>query len=149
MYLPPNVMYHMRHYMGLYRLDVNFTGWSCPAKRDTSPFGPTEEVSHGGKQGGDPPEYREQIVEFVRTNRSPGSLEREFEPSEQSIRNWVNQGNLEEEHRSDGLTTEARIELLRLKREKKRLRMEREFQKRAAAWIARESDSISSGGRRS
>ncbi len=77
--------------MGPYRLDVNFTGWSRPAKRDTSPFGPTEEVSHGGKQGGgDPPEYREQIVEFVRANCSPRSLEREFEPSEQSIRNWVN-----------------------------------------------------------
>ena len=43
----------------------------------------------------------------------------------------------------------ARLELLRLKREVKRLRMERDILKKAAAWFARESDSIPSGGTRS
>ena len=90
-----------------------------------------------------PPEYKEQMVELVRAGRSPGSLAREFEPTEQTIRNWVKQADLDEGRRSDGLTTEARVELLRLKRENKRLRMERDIPKRAAAWFARESGSIS------
>lgn len=63
-----------------------------------------------------PPEYREQMVELVRSGRSARSLAREFDPSEQTIRNWVKQADLDEGRRSDGLTTEARLELRRLKR---------------------------------
>ncbi len=48
--------------------------------------------------------------------------------------------------RSDGLTTVEREELRRLKREVKQLRMEREILKKAAAWFARESDSIPDRG---
>ena len=83
----------------------------------------------GRGRGRYPPEYKEQIVELVRAGRSPGSLAREFEPSEQTIRNWVKRADLDEGRRSDGLTTEARLELLRLKREVKRLRMERDILK--------------------
>ena len=43
-----------------------------------------------------PPEYREQIVELVRGGRRARSLAREFEPSEQTIRNWVKQADLDE-----------------------------------------------------
>ena len=103
----------------------------------------------GSSRGRYPPEYKERMVELVRSGRSPGSLAREFEPSEQTIRNWVKQADLDEGRRSDGLTTEARRELLRLKRENKRLREERDILKRAAAWFARESGSISRGGIRS
>ena len=94
----------------------------------------------GRGRGRYPPEYKEQIVELVRAGRSPGSLAREFEPSEQTIRNWVKQADLDEGRRRDGLTTEARLKLLRLKREVKRLRMERDILKKAAAWFARESE---------
>ena len=89
------------------------------------------------------------MVELVRAGRTPGSLAREFEPSEQTIRNWVRQADLDEGLRSDGLTTEAREEMRRLKREVKRLRMERDILKKAAAWFARESGSIPGGGMRS
>ena len=75
------------------------------------------------------PEYRERMVELVRAGRTPGSLAREFEPSEQTIRNWVRQADLDEGLRSDGLTTEARKEMRELKREVKRLRMERDILK--------------------
>ena len=102
-----------------------------------------------GAGGGGPPEYREWTVELVRAGRSPGSLAREFEPSEQTIRNWVRQAELDEGLRSDGLTTEARKELPDLKREVKRLRTERDILKKAAAWFARESGSIPGGGMRS
>ena len=88
-------------------------------------------------------------TKLVRAGRSPGSLAREVEPSEQTIRNWVRQADLDEGLRSDGLTTEAREELRELKRENKRLRTERDILKKAAAWFARESGSIPSGGIRS
>ena len=61
----------------------------------------------GRGRGRYPPEYKEQIVELVRSGRSPGSLAREFEPSEQTIRNWVKRADLDEGRRSDGLTTEG------------------------------------------
>ena len=103
----------------------------------------------GRRRGRYPPEYKERIVEPVRAGRSPGSLAREFEPSQQTIRNWVKQADLDEGRRSDGLTTEARKEMRELKREVKRLRMERDILKKAAAWFARESGSIPGGGMRS
>ena len=49
-----------------------------------------------GSRGRYAPEYKEQIVGLVRSGRSPGSLSREFEPSEQTIRNWVKQADLDE-----------------------------------------------------
>ena len=103
----------------------------------------------GRRKGRYPPEYKERVVELVRAGRSPGSVAREFEPSEQTIRNWVGQADLDEGLRSDGLTTEARKEMRELKRDVKRLRMERDILKKAAAWFARESGSIPSGGMRS
>ena len=89
-----------------------------------------------------PPEYKREIVELVRSGRSPEELAREFEPSAGAIRNWVRQADLDEGRRNDGLTTDEREELRRLKRENRQLRMEREILKKAAAWFARESGSI-------
>ena len=103
----------------------------------------------GRRRGRYPPEYKERIVELVRAGRSPRSVAREFEPSEQTVRNWVKQAGLDEGRRSDGLTTEARKEMQRLRRDVKRLRTERDILKKAAAWFARESGSIPGGGMRS
>ena len=103
----------------------------------------------GRRRGRYPPEYKERIVELVRAGRSPRSVAREFEPSEQTIWNWVKQADLDQGRRSDGLTTEARKEMQRLRRDVKRLRTERDIVKKAAAWFARESGSIPGGGMRS
>jgi len=89
-----------------------------------------------------PPEYRQQIIDLVRAGHSPEKLAREFEPTSQTIRNWVKQADLDEGRRHDGLTTAEREELTRLRRENKRLRTEREILAKAAAWFARETDSI-------
>ncbi|WP_425154956.1 transposase [Candidatus Palauibacter sp.] len=112
-------------------------------------IGPTREVYRGGKSGAVSAGVPERLVELARAGRSPGSLAREFEPSEQTIRNWVRQAELDEGARSDGLTTEARRKMSRLQRENKRLRMERDILKKAAAWFAQESGSIPGGGTRS
>jgi transposase len=92
-----------------------------------------------------PREYRQRIIELVRGGRSPSSSAREFEPTEQCIRNWVRQADRDEGRRSDGLTTDERTELQRLKRENATLREEREILKKAAAWFARETGSIPPG----
>ena len=89
-----------------------------------------------------PPEFRQQMVELVKSGRTPNELAREYEPSAGSIRNWVAQHERDGGQRSDGLSTDERLELRRLQRENKQLRTERDILKRAAAWFARESDSI-------
>jgi len=88
-----------------------------------------------------PPEFKRELVELVRSGRSADSLSREFEPSAQTIRNWVKQADLDEGRREDGLTTVEREELRRLRRENRQLRLEREILKKAAAWFAKEADS--------
>ncbi len=89
-----------------------------------------------------PEEFRRRMVELVRSGRQLEELAREFEPSAQSIRNWVCQADLDEGRRSDGLTSEEREELGRLRREVTRLRQEREILAKAAAWFARETGSV-------
>jgi len=88
------------------------------------------------------PEFREQMIELVQAGRSPEELAKEFEPSAQTIRNWLKQVGVDEGTRFDGLTSEEREELRRLRRENKQLKVEREILKKAAAWFARESGSI-------
>ncbi len=93
-----------------------------------------------------PPEFKKELVELARSGRSPESLAKEFEPSAQTIRNWVKQADLDEGRRADGLTTVEREELGRLRRENRTLRMEREILKKAAVWFAKEADSTPKRG---
>jgi transposase len=85
------------------------------------------------------------MVELVRAGRSPEELSREFEPTAQAIRNWVHQAEVDAGLRSDGLTSEEKAELVRLKRENRQLREERDILAKAAAWFARETGSIPQG----
>jgi len=82
------------------------------------------------------------MVELVRAGRTPKELAKEFEPAEQSIANWLRQADRDEGLRRDGMTTAEREELSRLRRENRQLRQEREILAKAAAWFARETDSI-------
>ena len=87
-----------------------------------------------------PAEFRAEMVRLVRAGRTPGELSREFEPSDQTIRNWVNQADVDEGRR-EGLTTAEREELRRLRRENRILREEKEILAKAAAWFAEETGS--------
>jgi transposase len=90
------------------------------------------------------PEYRGGMVELVRAGRSPDDLAKEFEPTAPSIRNWVAQAERDAGRRLDGLTSEERQELGRLRRENRVLREEREILANAAAWFATETGSVPS-----
>jgi transposase len=86
------------------------------------------------------------MVELVRAGRTAEELSREFEPSAQSIRNWVQQADRDEGRRQDGLTSPEREELGRLRRENRQLKLEREILAKAAAWFARETGSVPDKG---
>ena len=93
-----------------------------------------------------PPEFRRQIIELVRAGRTANELAREFEPTAQSIHNWVVQADRDDGLRSDGVTSTEREELTRLRRENRQLKLERDILSKAAAWFARETDVIPSKG---
>ncbi len=90
-----------------------------------------------------PAEFREQIVALARAGRSVEDLAREFEPCSATIHGWVKQAERDSGRRSDGLTSEERDELRRLRRENRQLRQERDILAKAAAWFA-QSDVTSS-----
>lgn len=91
-----------------------------------------------------PADFRRQIIELYRTGRSIRELAREFEPSEQTIRTWIVQADVDEGNRTDRITTDERDELKRLRKENRRLQQERDILAKAAAWFARETGSIPS-----
>ena len=90
------------------------------------------------------PEFRRQLIELVHAGRSLEELAREFEPTAQSIRNWLAQSERNTGRGDGGLTTAEREELNRLRRENRQLRIERQILSKAAAWFARETNTIPS-----
>src|SRR4051812_33087598 len=92
-----------------------------------------------------PAEFRRQLVELVRSGRTPEELSREFEPTAQAIWTGVPQPAGDGGRRDDGLPAIDGDELPRLRRENRQLRQERDILAKAAAWFARETGTISSG----
>ena len=76
-------------------------------------------------------EFRRRMVELVRSGRTAEELSREFEPSADSIRYWVRQSDVDEGRREEDLTSAEREELLRLRRENRRLQEEGEILSKA------------------
>ena len=89
-----------------------------------------------------PPEFRQKVVELTRSGRQPDDLAADFELARQTVRNWIGQADLDGGRRNDGLTSEERVELSRLRRENKQLKIEREILSKAAAWFARETEVV-------
>jgi transposase len=85
------------------------------------------------------PEFRQQMVELVRLGRKYEDLAEEFGCTSWSIRQWVKRAERDAGRGDGGLTSAEREELTRLRRENRKLRLEREILSKAAAWFATES----------
>lgn len=87
-----------------------------------------------------PDEFRREAVQMLRAGCTPRELAQSLGVSEQTLRNWRRQEQVDRHERGDGLSTDERDELRRLRRENARLRQERDLLKRAAAFFARETE---------
>lgn len=87
-----------------------------------------------------PDEFRREAVQMLRAGRTPCELAESLGVSQQTLRNWRRQDEIDRRERDDGLTSEEREELRRLRRENARLRQERDLLKRAAAFFAKETE---------
>ena len=86
-----------------------------------------------------PPEFRQRAVELARQREKPlRQLATDLGISGQTLHGWLKQADIDEGRR-EGLTTEERAELVRLRRSNRVLAMENEILKRAAAFFAREN----------
>ena len=77
---------------------------------------------------------------MLRAGRTPRELAESLGVSEQTLRNWRRQDQRDRHERDDGLTSDEREELRRLRRENARLTQERDLLKRAAAFFAKETE---------
>ena len=88
---------------------------------------------------GYPAEFRERAVELAQQRSKPVTqVAAELGVSAHTLYGWVRQADIDE-GRAEGLTTEERAELVRLRRANRLLAMENEILKRAAAYFAREN----------
>ena len=85
------------------------------------------------------PEFRERAVELARLSEKPiAQIAVDLGISESCLRNWVHQADIDEGAKQ-GLSTDERAELVRLRRELRVKDMEIEILKRASAFFAREN----------
>jgi transposase-like protein len=92
------------------------------------------------RRGRYPKEFRRDVCALVLDQkRSVADVARELDLVEQTLYNWLRQERIDRGER-EGLTTEERQELARLRRENRQLRQERDLLKKATAFWVRESD---------
>jgi transposase len=88
-----------------------------------------------------PPEFRRRAVELARLGEQPVSaVAKDLRISESCLRNWMAQADADNGNSSSSrLGSDEKRELAELRKEKRRLEIENEILKRAAAYFAREN----------
>ena len=86
-----------------------------------------------------PAEYKRRVVELVRAGRRVADVAKEFDLHHPTVYRWVKQAGIDVGER-EGLTTDEKTELARLRRENAELREEKEILKKFAAWSAQEAN---------
>jgi len=86
-----------------------------------------------------PPEFKRDVVAVARRgDLSIAEVAVDFGVSEESIRRWMRQADIDDGIK-DGLTTAEQEEVVRLRRANRRLEMENEILRRAAAYFAKDA----------
>ena len=88
-----------------------------------------------------PPEFKAEAVRLIQEeDMTQAQVSRDLGVSETSLSRWLARAEVDAGRGPKGaLTTDERAELRNLRRENRRLRMEREILKKAAAFFAKES----------
>jgi transposase len=87
-----------------------------------------------------PPEFRRRAVDLVRLGGNPVSaIARELSISESCLRNWMAQADADAGATDSRPTSAEKRELAELRKTARRLEVENEILKRAAAYFAREN----------
>jgi transposase len=86
-------------------------------------------------------EFKAETVRLIREcGKSIGQVSRDLDLTESAVRAWYKQSEIDQGRGAAGaLTSSEREELQRLRRENRRLEMEREILKKATAFFAKES----------
>jgi transposase len=86
-----------------------------------------------------PQEFKRDVVTVARRgDLTIGEVAADFDVSVESVRRWMRQADIDDGVR-DGLTTAEQAEIVQLRRDKRRLEMENEILRRAAAYFARDA----------
>ncbi len=86
-----------------------------------------------------PPEFRQRAVDLARLREKPiAVIASDLGISESCLRRWMDVADVDE-GRKEGLSSDERAELVRLRRELRVKEMEIEILKRASAFFAREN----------
>ncbi len=89
-----------------------------------------------------PLEFRQNVIELARAGKKFDELVTQFDLARRPCGTGIRQAELDGGRRTDGLTSTERNELAKLRKENRQLKLEREILSKAAAWFARETDSI-------
>lgn len=86
-----------------------------------------------------PPEFKRDVAKVARRgDLSINEVAADFDVSPESVRRWMRQADIDEGIK-DGLTTAEQTEVVRLRRENRRLEMEVEILRRATAYFAKDA----------
>jgi transposase len=86
-----------------------------------------------------PKEFKDDVVRVARSGRfTHDEIAHDFQVSVGSVRRWLDQADIDDGLK-DGLTSSEQEENIRLRRENRRLEMENEILRRAAAYFARDA----------